>query len=319
MKEFVITSKDSGIRLDKYINRILSAAPMSFSYKMLRKKNIVLNDKKASGSELLSEGDNIKFYLADDTFEKFSARPDNKPENDLAHITGPEVVYEDEDILIVNKPSGMLTQRSAKDDVSLNEVCLKYLAEKGEYDPSSAEGFTPGVCNRLDRNTSGLVTVGKTYKGARMLSAAFKDRTVHKYYIAVVLGVMDKDIKLTGSLKKDEITNKVSISDDENDGAYICTCIHPLKHNGELTLVEIELITGKTHQIRAHMAHIGHPLVGDMKYGDKVINAKYRKTFGTSSQLLTCYRMVFPDDPAFGNLSGRTVSVKIPDHISKVM
>lgn len=232
MKEFVITSKDSGIRLDKYINRILSAAPMSFSYKMLRKKNIVLNDKKALGSELLSEGDNIKFYFSDDTFDKFSARPDNKPENDLAHVTGPEVVYEDEDVLIVNKPSGLLSQRSSKDDVSLNEICLKYLAEKGEYDISSAEGFIPGVCNRLDRNTSGLVTVGKTYKGARLLSKAFKERTVKKYYIAVACGSIEQDCKLSGSLKKDEKTNKVSISDDEKDGAYICTFVHPLKHNG---------------------------------------------------------------------------------------
>lgn len=319
MKEFVIASSDSGIRLDKYINRVLSAATMSFAYKMLRKKNIVLNDKKATGSEILKEGDNVKFYFADDTFDKFSVKKKPHLTLDEHDFPKPDVVYEDEDVLIVDKPSGMLTQRSKRDDISLNDVCLKYLSDKGDYDPSSAGGFTPGVCNRLDRNTSGLVAVGKTYKGARMLSAAFKERTVRKYYIAVSCGVIKNDIELTGSLVKDERTNTVKVSDDGNDGAFIKTIVHPLKHNNELTLVEIELITGKTHQIRAHMAHIGHPLLGDIKYGNKSINDKYRKMFGTSFQLLRCYRMIFPDDPSFGKLEGMTVSVSVPGYISKVM
>ena len=319
MKEFVIPDCDSGIRLDKYISRVLSAAPMSFAYKMLRKKNIVLNDKKAAGSEILNAGDTVKFYLADDTFDKFTSGNNENSINKKESLPLPEVIYEDEDVLIANKPSGMLTQRAKKDDVSLNDVCLLYLADKGEYDPGDPAAFTPSVCNRLDRNTSGLVCFGKTYKGARLLSAAFRERTIHKYYIAVLRGVMEKDLELTGSLVKDERTNKVSVSDDEKAGSYIRTIVHPIRHNNELTLVEIELITGKTHQIRAHMAHIDHPLLGDMKYGDDRLNGKYKKLFGISSQLLSCTKIVFPADTAFGKLAGTEVKIPVPDKFIKVM
>ena len=315
MKEFVISDKDEGKRLDKYINGILKNAPSSFVYKMLRKKNIVLNDKKAAGNELLKNGDRIKLYLSDDTFSAFSARPATHP---VLDANMPPVVYEDDDVLIVDKPSGMLSQRSKASDISLNEICLSYLYERKIITDESLMSFVPSICNRLDRNTSGLITFAKTYRGAKYLSEAFRSRTIHKYYRCIVVGVINEDINLTGRLSKNRDTNKVTVDKQKGD-SFINTVVHPVKTNGKLTEAEVTLITGKTHQIRAHLASESHPRLGDDKYGDRNINAIYKKRYGISSQLLVCHKLVFPDGFSLKALSGKTLSVKIPEMFTKVM
>lgn len=315
MKEFIITKSDEGRRFDKYVMGVLSNAPSSFTYKMIRKKNIVLNDTKASGSEMLRAGDHVRFYLSDDTFDRFSKR--KTAQTDLTALM-PPVIYEDEDIMIVNKPAGMLTQKSSAEDISLNEICLSHSTIKNENDPNG-RSFTPSVCNRLDRNTSGLVTFAKTYRGAKYLSCAFHDRTVGKFYKCIVSGIIEKDFELTGSLIKDEKTNTVRVMTDEDAGMKIVTRIHPLKTTDDLSLLEIELITGKTHQIRAHLASLGHPIIGDGKYGDNKTNSIYRKAYGIKNQMLVCYRMVFPDDQTLGNISGKVITIDAPDDFYKVM
>lgn len=309
MREYLITEDDSGRRLDRFAGRILSEAPSSFVYKMLRKKNIVLNDKKASGNEVLAAGDTVRFYLSDETMVKFSK--DSARIRDLSYDM-PPVEYEDDDIIIVNKPSGMLSQKSKADDISLNEICLSYISHD-----TSNDSFTPSICNRLDRNTSGLILFAKTYKGARAVSEALRDRSIHKYYTAVVSGVLNKDMDLKGSLVKDEKTNKVTIY-DEDKGSNINTKVHPVKTCNDISMIEIQLVTGKTHQIRAHLAHIGHPLIGDVKYGDKNTNAIYRK-LGINSQMLCCTRIVFPNTFSLDKLSGQTVTISPPDDFEKVM
>ena len=316
MKEFVITQKDQGRRLDKFIMNLLKSAPPSFTYKMLRKKNIVLNDRKASGSELLACNDTVKLYLSDETFEKFAAKPDRGAGEDMIRLM-PQIIYEDDDIMIVNKPSGMLTQRSSSSDISLNEICLAYVRKK---DPAGWQGedFTPSVCNRLDRNTSGLVTFAKTYRGARCLSDAFAGRRMGKYYMCIAVGLIKDEMALTGTLTKDEATNKVSVK-SMGDGAKILTIVRPVRHNDRLTLAEVELLTGKTHQIRAHLAAYGHPLLGDDKYGDMAVNRQYRQRYGIRSQMLVCTRLVFPDDLGLPDLAGRTVSINLPEEFDKVM
>ncbi len=316
MREFTVSQSEAGKRLDKYIAGILKNAPSSFGYKMLRKKNIVLNKKKATGSEALCSGDVITFYLSDETFDKFSAK--QQTVSGLSHLM-PPVVYEDADVLIVNKPSGMLTQKSSAADISLNEICLSYVYDKGDTDEDSLMTFVPSVCNRLDRNTSGLVTFAKTYKGAKTLADHFRKRTVHKFYGCIAYGIIEQDIELKGSLVKDPGTNTVTVYDDDKDGAFIHTLIHPVKAGENITLCDVCLITGKTHQIRAHLAHIGHALIGDYKYGNRKVNDAFKEKYGIDSQLLACYKMVFPDDPALGSLSGRCITCELPDEFKKVM
>lgn len=315
MKEIVISANEEGRRLDKYLQTLLCNCGSSFIYKMLRKKNIVLNDVKASGKELLTKGDSVKLYFSDETYEKFTKR---SVSNVNIEAKMPPIIYEDDDIMIVDKPSGMLSQRSTGTDISLNEVCISYLYEKGTLTEGSQETFVPSICNRLDRNTSGLVTFAKTYRGARTLSQAFRDRTIHKYYECIVVGTVDEDLHLSGSLVKDEKTNKVSVSSDMN-GDHIETKIHPIKPGDKLSRLEILLITGKTHQIRAHLASIGHPILGDYKYGNRSVNEQYRRLFGIDSQMLACCRLEFPVDFDLPGVAGKTIHIKAPSFFNEVL
>ncbi len=313
MKEYNISGRDCGQRLDKYIMRILPKAGISFVYKMLRKKNIVLNGKKASGKELLCNGDNIRFYLSDDTFSSFAKEDESV--GDLAHLM-PQIAYEDDDVLIVNKPSGLLSQRSKADDISLNEICLSYVRDAVQTAEDAT--FRPSVCNRLDRNTSGLVTFAKTYRAANILSEAFRDHKIGKFYRCIVLGTPEEAL-LEGYLEKDSAKNIVTISNSSNGGSYIKTKVTPIRTAGDICLCEIELFTGKTHQIRAHLAGCSHPIIGDCKYGNSVINERYRKEYGIRSQMLVCHKLVFPNGFKLDLLSGKTIEISLPKEWQKVM
>lgn len=304
MREFQINHNEAGQRFDKYLKKLLSNAPGSFVYKMLRKKNITLNGKKADGTEKLVAGDNVKLFLADDTFEKFAkGAAANVEYQSLKTLSGTEleVVYEDEDILVINKPAEMLSQKAVPTDVSANEYILHYLIEKGELTEEMMRTFKPSICNRLDRNTSGLLIAGKTLKGLQEMASSLKERTVQKYYRCIVKGEVRKDAYIKGWLIKDEKTNKVTIFKDKPDGKLaeaaqaIETEYRIVKASGGYTELEVHLITGRSHQIRAHLASIGHPIVGDTKYGDKGVNARFAKDVHVKSQLLHAYRMVFED------------------------
>lgn len=313
MKEYTITGNDKGIKLSKYLGRILPAAGQSFIYKMLRKKNITLNDKKASGNEILCTDDSIKIYFSDDTFEKFSCGKEDVVSDNLSNAFKelPPIVYEDDNILILNKPAGMLSQKSLDDDISLNEICLSYLLKKGEVTKESLKMYKPSIVNRLDRNTMGLVVFAKTYNAANQLSKAFKERTVHKYYRCIVVGKIDEEMLLSGSLLKDTDKNIVTIINDGQEN--IKTKIKPLKSNENYSLLEVLLITGKTHQIRAHLASISHPIVGDVKYGNKDVNDVLYKKYKLKHQLLVSYRIVFPEfTEELQSISKKEFTIKTP-------
>ena len=296
MKEIVINENEAGQRLDKFLGKLLKEAPASFYYKMLRKKNIVLNGKKATGNEKLTAGDSVKLFLSDETFEKFAGK---RQTNDLAASVpniALEIVYEDHDVLAINKPAGMLSQKAKKEDISANEYILQYLLESGTITRESLHTFKPSVCNRLDRNTSGILVAGKTLNGLQQMSKAFRERSMEKYYLAIVAGHISKPRRIEGFLKKDGVNNQVTIlSEPSNDAKPIITEYRPLKLVGQVTLLEVHLITGRSHQIRAHLASIGHPIIGDVKYGDRGVNEHFRRQAGIRSQMLHAYRIVFED------------------------
>lgn len=320
MKLIIIRENEAGQRLDKYLHKYLKEAPGSFIYKMLRKKNITLNDKKASGNEKLISGDEIRLYFADETLDKFintsqTACLINEYGSAFKSYGSLEIIYEDKHILIVNKPAGILTQKAASGDKSLNEWFIGYLLAHGEITPKELNTFRPSVCNRLDRNTSGLVICGKTLTGSQKMSSLLKDRSLHKYYRLYVKGMMKDAALIEGFLTKNSSTNMVKITKEPLDHSsdYIKTRYEPVKAMGDKTLVEAELITGKTHQIRAHMAAIGHPLLGDYKYGDRKFNDIYKNKYQIKSQLLHAYRLEFPLlEGAFEAISCRTFIAEPP-------
>lgn len=311
MKEFIIETNEAGQRFDKYLAKLLKEAPKSFFYKMMRKKNITLNGKKATGNEKLSVGDHVKLFLSDETFEKFSGRPED-------HVTAVrcplQVIYEDENIILVNKPAGMLSQPADAREASLVEYLIGYLLEEGSLTEEALRTFKPSVCNRLDRNTSGIVAAGKSLAGLQELSRLFHDRAFHKFYLCLAEGTIKNEKYIKGYLHKDQKCNKVTVYEEQRENALpIETRYRPLGTNGRSTLLEVELITGRPHQIRAHLASIGHPLAGDTKYGSKPYNGYYREKYSLDHQLLHACRLEIPEITGkLSYLSGRTFQAPLP-------
>lgn len=314
MKELNIRSNEAGQRLDKFLGKYLNLAPKSFLYKMMRKKNITLNGKKASGQEKLSGGDIVRLFLSDETVGKFSAKQESALPERASRIKL-DIIYEDRHTIFINKPAGILSQKSSKDDVSMVEYLTDYLLNTGQITQKELRTFHPSVCNRLDRNTSGILAAGKTLAALQDLSAMFKERTLGKYYLCLVSGRVETAERISGYLTKDSRTNKVRLHPEAEAGASrIETEYRPVSTNGSATLLEVHLITGKTHQIRAHMASQGHPLIGDYKYGSRRINEAYKKKYNLSSQFLHAYRLCFPKcTGALAALSGKELTAPMPD------
>lgn len=319
MKELTVTSQDAKQRLDKYLKRVFPEMGTSFMYKMLRKKNITLNKKKATGSEQVQTGDLIQCFFSDETFDKFAgnigpvdltarsqAGSSDKNIRDVKNVDAEykkaydtlcsiRVIYEDDHILLLDKPAGVLSQKAKAEDLSLNEWMIGYLLNEGTISADSLKRFKPSVCNRLDRNTSGLVICGKTLTGSREMSRILKDRSLQKYYRTYVHGRLDGEKTLIAYHRKDSKNNQAAISfevseSEKKEYDEIITAYRSIETKKEYSYLEIELITGKTHQIRAHLATYGHPIVGDGKYGGKSNVADCPKY-----QLLHAYRIVFPE------------------------
>lgn len=302
MKEIHISKQDKNQRLDKFLKKYFKGATGGFLYKMLRKKNITLNKTKATGTEILKDGDYIQVFFSDETFEKMRASNNSLRDYECLKKVPYDVnvLYEDDDIIVVNKPCGVLSQKAKEEDISLNEMILSYLIHTNQLDSDNFLKFRPSVANRLDRNTSGIVLAGKTLPGQQMLSEVLKKRTIKKIYHCIVCGEISEPMHITGYLAKDEQTNRVFVSTELFENAKeIQTEYEPLYYNGTYTCLKVHLITGRTHQIRAHLASVGHPIVGDPKYGDAKINQKARETYGIKHQLLHAYSVDFPDGRVF--------------------
>ena len=315
MKTLIVTEKEAGQRLDKLLTKYLNLAGRGFIYKMLRKKNITVNGKKCDGSEKLSKGDEIKLFLAEETLQKFSQVQVQKVRDIQL-----SVIYEDAHILLINKPSGMLSQKAKEGDESLVEYVIDYLLKNGDLSSQDLATFRPSVCNRLDRNTSGLVAAGKSLPGLQILSEAFRDRSLHKYYYCVVKGALKEKRTISGFLLKDEKTNQVKIFKDQvPESQPIVTTYEPVSVFDNYTLLRVTLVTGRTHQIRAHFSSIGYPLVGDGKHGDAGVNEEARRRFGIRHQMLHSFQMEFPDHPEpLSYLAGRMFTAPLPEEFKRI-
>ena len=320
MREIIINKNEAGQRFDKLLFKYFNAAPASFVYKMLRKKNITLNNKKSDGKDKLAVGDCVKIFMTDETIDKFRSSKNIEASGKATHKISLDVVYEDENVIIVNKPAGVLSQKAKKNDISMNEYIIEYLLDTKQLSENELETFKPGICNRLDRNTSGLLIAGKSLLGLQVMSDMLKDRTFGKYYITVVSGEINGKTKFKGYLTKDSKSNKVKIYDKPlKESSYIETEYECLKTNGKYTILKVKLITGKPHQIRAHLASVRHPIIGDTKYGRADINEIFRKKCGVKYQLLHAWQLKFDEMPdELKKLKQKTFEAKIPQLFENV-
>ncbi len=316
MREIIIGKNDAGQRLDKFITKALDM-PMSLLYKSIRLKKIKVNRKRAEASTKLCEGDIIQCFLADEFFEKgrkigFSEASEAAKDT-LENIKSDiDIVYEDENILLVNKPQGLSVHEDETTKTNtLITYIQSYLYKKGEYDPAKEQSFAPALCNRIDRNTQGIVIAAKNAETLRIMNEKIKRRDIEKFYIAAVHGrPAPQSATIKGFLLKDEKTNTVRVYEKNapRGAKEIITKYKVIANSHDSALIEVELVTGRTHQIRAHMAYIGHSLIGDGKYG---INKADRQK-GYKYQALCSYKLRFlktEEENILSYLEGKEFSI----------
>ena len=311
MQILKINKNDAGQRLDKFLTKAVKGLPASLMYKYIRTKKIKVNRKRTEQKYVLCEGDEIQLFIREEFFDS-----PEKDDGALSRITPKlDIAYEDENIILCNKRPGVLVHEddSAKDNTLIMHI-KAYLYQRGEYDPAQEQSFAPALCNRIDRNTGGIVIAAKNAEALRIMNEKIKNDEIRKFYLCAVHGKMEKKSDtLTAYLKKNSADNLVTVSDKQKDGyKNIITKYRVISETRENSLLEIDLVTGRTHQIRAHMAHIGHSLIGDGKYG---VNRDDRER-GYKYQALYSYRLIFDfcgDSGSLSYLTGKQVSVDPAD------
>ena len=289
MKEILITKENSNQRIDKYIRKFLNDAPLSLIYKTFRKKDIKINGKPVKENYILKDGDLLRIYISDSQIEEF-----NKPKDIKTIKSSINVIYEDENILIVLKPKGILTHGDEREKrLTLSNQVLSYLYNKGEF-KNDGYGFIPSPCHRLDRNTSGLVIFAKNVISSQIIMEKLKTHEeIQKEYILLVKGKTEQSGIIDVPLKKDEVKGTVKVASLKDGGKSAKTIYKRLKFTEEYSLVEANLVSGRTHQLRVHFSYIKHPILGDSKYGDFELNRKFKNQFNYENQFLHAYKLIF--------------------------
>ncbi|MDD2432061.1 MAG: RluA family pseudouridine synthase [Firmicutes bacterium] len=296
-----ITPNEAGQRLDRYLRKKYFGQTLGEIYKLIRKGQVKVNGKKAKPEYRLEDGDLVTM-------------PDLKQEKKEAFVNIPadfEIVFEDDNLIVVNKPAGLLVHpdKTEMKKTLINQV-LAYLYRKGEYDPQSQSTFAPALCHRLDRNTSGLVIIAKNYPALQTMTELIRKKRVKKFYLCLVEGRLSKPGSIELKLEKNEKKNQVKVS---KRGLTAITRYLPIENISDYSLLEVEIVTGRTHQIRVHFSSIGHPLVGDLKYGKRVNNERFRKEFGLKRQFLHAYKLVIEsENTSLDYLDGRHFRSDLP-------
>ena len=336
MRKITVDASEDGRRLDHVLRNLLPEATQAFFHKMLRKKNIVVNDGRSEGAYRVRTGDEITLYLSEETMDRFS-----KPAQRITEETerfakafavlrgdagaGIRIVYEDDALILLNKPAGILSQRAGGNDLSVNEWIVGYLLENGKMDEAQLGQFRPSVANRLDRGTSGLMVCVKTRAAAREFASLQQGGGLRKDYLAIVSGCAEEAFSATKAIVKDHAKNTVSLREDQIPGAEACRermRAIPLYINRaeKMSLLRLTLLDGKSHQLRAQLSDKGFPVLGDTKYGDPGINRRMRERFGLRTQLLHSESLTFPEEVtgSLKAMSGRRFQAPLPEIFCRV-
>ena len=318
MKEIKITQNEAGQRLDKFLRKYLKDMTLGSIYKAIRKKDIKVNGLKSNEKYILNEGDTLSFYFHVD--EEAKKKEDKKIINKIIDVEYDfDIAYEDENILVAKKDKGVLTHPDEGNENTLTCQVLAYLFDNGLYDPAKEKTFSPSPCNRLDKNTEGLIIFAKNYDALKSINEAIRNGEIKKYYMALTVKKPNEG-SYTGYIQKDRRANKSRVFNHEvSNSKKIVTDIRIIDTVGQFSQVEVDLITGKSHQIRAHLAYLGCPLVGDPKYGDKKVNSFFLNKYGLQDQMLVAYKLVFKNMPdSLEYLNQKTISINLPSEFKKI-
>ena len=318
MQKYIVNDNESGQTLEKYVKKVLKNAPLSFIYKLFRKKDIKVNGHWEKEKYIVNSGEEVSIYVSDEQLEEFKKKYDFTPNNTIESW----ILYEDNNVLFINKPRGVLVQKDENyNEKPLDQLVIEYLMYKGEYDPQNDLAFKPGPAHRIDRNTSGIVIFGKNHDALAYLFELFqKHELIGKHYICLVCGDISKEGTVDVPLRKNFDTKKVVVAPLSSGAKTAKTVYHPIERFGDFTLLDITLITGRTHQIRVHMSYIRHHVVGAGKYGDFKINNMIDKEYGFKNQFLHASEVHFGQlDKPLENLSKKSFKAPLPEEYSLLL
>lgn len=318
MQKFQVSERENGTSLEKYVRKVLNVAPLSFIYRLFRKKDVKVNGRWEDRKYVVSASDEIAIYITDEQFEEFKKNKSYSPNDALKEL----IIYEDNQIILVNKPRGVLVQKDGKETgKSLDQMVVEYLMSQDINFLTEENAFMPGPAHRLDRNTSGIVAFGKTHDALQQLFTLFKERdAIGKHYVALVKGRVEKNGTIEAPLLKDSESNTVKVTSVSKGAKNAKTIYKVIETIDEYSLLDLTIVTGRTHQIRVHLAYIGHPVIGDSKYGDFKENVYFEKEFGFKNQFLHASEMHFGHlSEPLEHLSSRMFTAPMPEEFKTLI